>query len=55
MDKKRVAYGLLTVLVGLILWFIPPPVGVSINGWRLFAIFVAVILGLVLRPLPQGL
>jgi DASS family divalent anion:Na+ symporter len=54
MDKKRVAYGLLTVLIGLILWFIPPPVGMSINGWRLFAIFVAVILGLVLRPLPQG-
>ncbi|MEM4478076.1 MAG: anion permease [Candidatus Korarchaeum sp.] len=54
METKRVIYGLITILVGLILWFLPPPAGVDVNGWHLLAIFIAVILGLILRPLPQG-
>ena len=54
MDRRKIAYGLLVLLVGLILWFIPPPAGMDLNGWRMLAIFIAVILGLILRPLPQG-
>ncbi|MEM3739808.1 MAG: anion permease [Candidatus Korarchaeum sp.] len=44
METKRVIYGLITILVGLILWFLPPPAGVDVNGWHLLAIFIAVIL-----------
>ncbi|MCS7103849.1 MAG: anion permease, partial [Candidatus Korarchaeum sp.] len=54
METKRIAYGLITILIGLVLWFVPPPAGVDINGWHLLAIFIAVIVGLILRPLPQG-
>ena len=54
MEVRKVIYGLITVLVGLVLWFIPPPAGVDISGWHLLAIFIAVIVGLILRPLPQG-
>ena len=54
MERKKVLYGLITVIVGLILWFSPTPSGLDPKAWHLFAIFVAVIVGLVLRPLPQG-
>ncbi len=45
---------IITALVGVDLWFIRPPVGVSAQAWHLFAIFVATILGFVLKPLPMG-
>ncbi len=45
---------LITVAVGLIIWFIPPPEGVDIKAWHLLAIFVATILGIILKPLPMG-
>jgi len=45
---------LVTVAVGLIIWFIPPPEGVDIKAWHLLAIFVATILGIILKPLPMG-
>ncbi|WP_350454665.1 anion permease [Slackia heliotrinireducens] len=61
-----------TVLVGLVLWFIPVPAGLvefaqsaegfedidgavlAANCWHLFAIFVATIVGLILKPMPMG-
>ncbi len=43
-----------TVLVGLVIWYLPGPAGVDIRAWHLFAIFVATILGLILQPLPMG-
>lgn len=45
---------LLTVAIGLVIWFIPPPDGVTIVAWHLFAIFVATIVGLIVKPLPMG-
>lgn len=54
MNTKELVYGLVTILIGLILWFTPPPAGLEVNGWHMLAIFVAVIIGLILRPLPQG-
>lgn len=46
--------GAIVVAVGLIVWFIPHPDGVSAEAWRLFAIVLATILGLILQPIPIG-
>jgi DASS family divalent anion:Na+ symporter len=46
--------GLVVVLVGLAIWLIPPPAGVTPQAWHLLAIFVATILGFILQPLPIG-
>lgn len=43
-----------TLIVGLVLWIIPPPEGVELAAWQLFAIFVATIFGLIFKPLPMG-
>ncbi len=45
---------LITAMVGVDLWVIPPPTGVGVQAWHLFAIFVATIVGFVLKPLPMG-
>lgn len=46
--------GLIVILVGLIIWFLPVPAGLKAPAWHLFAIFVATILGFILQPLPIG-
>ncbi|MDR1827562.1 MAG: anion permease [Methylobacteriaceae bacterium] len=49
--------GLITVAVGLIIWFIIPiPEGLADKpqAWHLFALTVAIILGFILSPLPIG-
>ncbi len=45
---------LITLAVGVGLWFIPAPAGVAIEAWHLFAIFVATIVGIIVKPLPMG-
>lgn len=40
------------IAVGLALYFSPAPTGLGENAWHYFSIFFAVILGLVLEPLP---
>ncbi len=40
-------------LVPLVLWFIPPPEGLTIGAWRLFSIYLGSILGLILRPFSE--
>lgn len=42
------------LFVALMIWFYPHPEGVSSQAWHLFAVFVAMILGIILRPLPVG-
>jgi divalent anion:Na+ symporter, DASS family len=42
------------LLVGVVLWFLPIPGGVTREGWGLLAIFVATILAIILKPLPMG-
>ena len=41
-------------LVGVAIWLVPEPEGVQPRAWQLLAIFVATIVGIVLRPLPMG-
>ncbi len=40
--------------LGVALWFVPAPVGVDPAGMHLLAIFVATIVGIILKPLPMG-
>lgn len=44
----------ITVVVGLIIWFIPVPEGVKPNAWHLLAIFTATILGIILKAASMG-
>ncbi len=44
----------LTFLVGLVIWIIPPPEGLSPQAWHMFAIFAATIFGIITHPLPMG-
>jgi DASS family divalent anion:Na+ symporter len=46
--------GLIAVVVGIIIWFIPTPAGLKPQAWHLFAVFTATILGFILQPLPIG-
>lgn len=41
-------------LMGLCLWFIPVPEGLTEQTWHLFAIFATTIAGIIVRPLPMG-
>jgi divalent anion:Na+ symporter, DASS family len=43
-----------TVAVGVLLFFLPVPEGVSREGWRLFAVFAATILGMILQAAENG-
>ena len=43
------------VLVVLVMWFIPAPEGLSQNAWHFLAIFLAVVIGLILEPVPAAL
>lgn len=45
---------LITVVVGLAIWFIPAPEGVKPQAWHLLAIFLATILGIILKAAPMG-
>ncbi|MCH7892706.1 MAG: DASS family sodium-coupled anion symporter, partial [Gemmatimonadetes bacterium] len=54
MPTVRIGRLVAAALVGLGLWLIPVPVGVEPGAWKLLAIFVATIAGIILRPLPMG-
>ena len=52
--SKQQRNGLITVGVGLVLYFLPVPAGLTPQAWHLFALTVAIILGFILEPLPLG-
>jgi L-tartrate/succinate antiporter len=52
---QRVTKFLAPVLLGLIIWLLPAPEGLSSATWTYFAVFAAVVLGLVLEPVPPAL
>ena len=45
---------LITIAIGVVLWNIKPPTGLEQDAWHLFAIFVATITGLIIKPIPGG-
>ena len=53
-SRKNISLFFLSFLVGLILWFLPEPQGVSTQAWHLFAIFIFTVLGVITKPLPIG-
>jgi DASS family divalent anion:Na+ symporter len=54
MSKKQNLNLLIAFLIGLIIWFLPHSSQVPKEGWQLFAIFVATIVAIILKPLPMG-
>jgi DASS family divalent anion:Na+ symporter len=44
----------LVVCVGIGIWLLPRPEQVDSRAWRLLAIFVATVVGLIAKPLPMG-
>jgi len=40
--------------IGIVLWFVPAPEGLSSKAWHMFAIFVATIAGIIAAPLPMS-
>ncbi len=45
---------ILVVCVGLAIWAVPRPNAVDPRAWQLLAIFVATIVGIIVKPLPMG-
>lgn len=54
LDRGKLIRGLIVLLAGLVIWFLPPFGGLKPEAMHLTAIFIATILGLILQPLPQG-
>jgi len=46
--------GLICLVIGLVIWFSPIPVGVQVVAWHLLAVFVATIAAFILQPMPIG-
>ncbi|MBI4885669.1 MAG: DASS family sodium-coupled anion symporter [Acidobacteria bacterium] len=44
----------LVTLIGLLIWAAPAPDAVDPRAWRLLAIFVATVAGIIIKPLPIG-
>jgi DASS family divalent anion:Na+ symporter len=54
MDSSKLWRGIVVVLVGVVIWFLPHPGAVTPQAWHLFALTVAIILGFILNPMPIG-
>ncbi len=53
--SKQAINMLIPVLVLLVVWFIPAPEGLSAVAWHFMAIFLAVVVGLIIEPVPAAL
>lgn len=53
--SKQAIKMIIPIAVLIILWFIPAPTGLTENGWHFLAIFFAVVIGLILEPVPAAL
>ena len=51
---QKIFSALIPLVVLGIIWIAPPPAGLSLQAWKMFAIFAATILGILLQPLPSG-
>jgi DASS family divalent anion:Na+ symporter len=54
MKEVNLKSTLITVIAGLILWFVPHPVDVKAEAWHLFAVFAATIMGIILKAASMG-
>ena len=53
--SKQITLLLIPILVLLVMWISPVPSGLSVEAWHYLAIFLAVIVGLVIEPVPAAL
>jgi DASS family divalent anion:Na+ symporter len=53
-ELKRLAILAAVFVLALVIWLIPAPSGVEPRAWHLLAIFVATIVGIIVKPLPMG-
>jgi DASS family divalent anion:Na+ symporter len=53
-QNKNICFLGISLLIGIFIWFLPEPAGIQTEGWRLFAIFVATMIAIILKPLPMG-
>ncbi|WP_186375920.1 DASS family sodium-coupled anion symporter [Hyella patelloides] len=51
--RRSMAF-ILPISLGIIVWFLPPPEGVTLQAWHLLAIFLGTIVAFVIKPIPQG-
>jgi DASS family divalent anion:Na+ symporter len=49
--KARLAF---VVMAGILVWMLPRPDAVDPRAWRLLAIFIATLTGIIAKPLPMG-
>lgn len=52
--NSKIIKGLAPIIVGLAVWMIPTPEGLSPDAWTYLALFVAVVVGLILEPVPTA-
>ena len=52
--KSRLVRWAIVLASGFILLVIPVPNGITSQSWHLFAIFIATIVGSIVRPIPGG-
>jgi DASS family divalent anion:Na+ symporter len=45
---------IIPIAIGIVLWLLPVPDGLSLKAWQMFAIFVATIAGIIANPLPMS-
>ena len=54
MSKQMIGM-MIPLAVLFVLWFLPAPQGLGVDAWHFLAIFLAVIVGLVIEPVPAAL
>ncbi|PSL23834.1 anion permease [Dyadobacter jiangsuensis] len=54
MKEIKPVYLLVTLVIGLVIWFIPAPEGVKPNAWHLLAIFISTVAGIIMKAAPMG-
>ena len=52
-NKKILSFAI-SIIIGLLLWSLSPPEGVTVQAMHMFAIFIFTVIGIILRPLPIG-
>ncbi|PAF51404.1 anion permease [Helicobacter sp. 13S00401-1] len=53
--KSKIIKMIVTILVGVIIFLIPTPHGLSVHAWGYLALFIALIVGLILEPIAPAL
>ncbi|SHG84689.1 anion permease [Flavobacterium defluvii] len=54
MKEIDIKKSIITLVIGLIIWFVPTPSGLTPEAWHLFAIFISTILGIILKAASMG-